>query len=247
MNRGWLVLLGAAMGVSVPASAALQDDGSTLVSSFLEIVRADPVLLQAAKQNASGAGASAIPALLSYTRANPRIAEGWYLLSMAYGEAGRPDLAKAAISRATAIKPSLNDLTRYLHARMAGEASSKEPKAPAPAADPGIRQSSTGKAAPSGALKQPVLGVYQCYFATYTRWTASDYGDAPIAKLTLSPGKRFTYANSGGTYALGGGNEITFNGLKASYYTGARLVEDGTRTAIQLQFGQYGVQNCVNK
>ena len=247
MKKGWLILAGAAICASVPTSAALQDDGAALVAKFMEAVRADPVLLQAARQNQSGAAASAIPSLLSYTRANPRNAEGWYLLSMAYGDTEQQDLAEAAISRATAIKPELDDMTRYLAGRMAGRASQEGRMQAAPASGRATWQRTGGAPAASGALRPSVLGVYQCYFATSTRWTASDYGDAPIAKLTLSPGNRFTYASSGGTYARGRGNELTFNGLKASYYTGARLVEDGSRTAIQLQFGQYGVQNCVTK
>ena len=139
MKKGSLILAGAAACLSIPASAALQSDGAALVAKFMEAVRADPVLLQAAKQNRSGAAASAIPALLSYTRANPRNAEGWYLLSMAYGDTNQHDLAKAAIRRATAIKPELDDMTNYLAGRMARPAAPAAEQAennrpPAPAA-----------------------------------------------------------------------------------------------------------------
>ena len=243
MKKVWLILLGAAVCLSTPASASLQADGAALLSQFNATVKANPVLSKALKQIKNGAASTAIPKLISYLRSDPQNSEAWYLLSLAFVETDQQELSDEAGAYAVGLKPQLNELTRYLTAQLAASTA-------APMSQESGNSSATAQntpAASTGSFRSPVLGVYQCYFATYTRWTASDYGDAPIAKLTLSPGNRFTYANSGGTYAVGGNNELTFNGLKASYYTGARLVQDGTSTAIQLQFGQYGVQNCVTK
>ena len=220
-----------------------QADAPALFKRFTETVRGDPDLWKYARQIRDDESAEAAPSLVAYTRANPQNAEGWFLLSMAYGETGRPELALSAARRAYALKPEYREMARVLNAQVTAADSKAAEKT-----DGGTSGAAQGAAqAEAGALKPPVLGTYQCYFATYTRWTAPDYGDAPIAKLTLRPGNRFTYADSGGTYALGRDSKVTFNGLKASHYSGAQLVADGERTAVQLQFGQYGVQNCVTK
>ena len=104
----------ASVSASVRASSATAPRATDLLSRFMQTVRADPVLLLAARQTQRGAAASSIPSLLSYTRANPRNAEAWYLLSMAYADTNQKHLATAAINRAASLNPELNELSRYL-------------------------------------------------------------------------------------------------------------------------------------
>lgn len=109
-----------------------------------------------------------------------------------------------------------------------------------PPATPGP---ATKRLAGSGPAAPPP-GRYQCFFGTFSSWTAADYGGGDfIANLNLRANGTYDYANYKGRWSGKPGGAVSFSSMPTNYTGAQGYISNGT-PGVELKYGQQGVQLC---
>lgn len=90
----------------------------------------------------------------------------------------------------------------------------------------------------------PPPGRYQCFFGTFSSWTAAAYGGGDfIANLNLRTNGTYDYANYKGRWSARPGGSVSFSSMPSNY-TGAQGYISNGAPGVELQYGRQGVQLC---